>query len=358
MFHAPEQFYKQKKFICEAVIQIMEPKFDLWTVALTVAASHGVFLSILIFLRKSSINNLLGALILSFSICLYFYIAYWTGYIYFFPTEIGALGGMPFLMGPLMLFYLQSERKTLVFKPAHLLPFSIYVAVFFLVDVREIAILLDIIQNIHLGVYSWLIIRYISNKPITKIMSWKRKLAWSFIGYTATFMMYYALVWTDQLQLSYDYAISIASSLFIYYIGYQGFKKSSVLKQFENGKYDQALLSASAAQAILSRLKTYMQDQSPYLNSELKLHDVATNLSLSTHDISQVLNNTMGKNFADFVNSYRVESAKKDLILTDKKIIHVAYDAGFNNKVSFNNAFKKHTGLTPSQFRDSQVPVI
>jgi YesN/AraC family two-component response regulator len=60
--------------------------------------------------------------------------------------------------------------------------------------------------------------------------------------------------------------------------------------------------------------------------------------------------------FTDFINSYRVEAAKCALLSQEnRKIIHVAYDTGFNNKVSFNNAFKKFTGLSPSQFRDRQL---
>ncbi|MEQ9300961.1 MAG: helix-turn-helix domain-containing protein [Cyclobacteriaceae bacterium] len=335
----------------------MEPAFDFWTVAMTIAASQGVFLSILIFLRKSKINNLLGGLILSFSLCILFYVLYWTNYLSYFPFQIRALGGMTFIMGPLMLFYIRSGQRLFYYRNWHFLPALMYLSLFFIVDVWILSPYLEVVQNIHLAVYALFV--YLAVKQSThkgeessKLVAWRFKLAWAFSGYAATFLTYYLLVWTGQLELSYDYAISIASCIFIYYIGIQGFSKHDLLQQYDNGKYANGLLPKSAAESILKKVKSHMQNSRPYLNSDLRLNELAEALQISSHDLSQALNKYEGKSFTDFVNEFRVESAKKELRLSnDKKIIHVAYDCGFNNKVSFNNAFKKFTGVAPSQFR-------
>ena len=70
-----------------------------------------------------------------------------------------------------------------------------------------------------------------------------------------------------------------------------------------------------------------------------------------------VMNDKIGLNFFDYINSLRVEEAKRLLIETSKKemnVIEIAYSVGFNNKVSFNNTFKKWTGMTPTEFRASE----
>ena len=75
-------------------------------------------------------------------------------------------------------------------------------------------------------------------------------------------------------------------------------------------------------------------------------------MEVQPHHISQVINELEEKHFSDYINTYRIEDAKKMLLASDHKIIHVAYDTGFNNKASFNNAFKKHTGMSPTQYKE------
>ena len=64
----------------------------------------------------------------------------------------------------------------------------------------------------------------------------------------------------------------------------------------------------------------------------------------------------MGKSFPDFINQYRIEEAKKRLLDPAKKhytVLAIAEEVGFNSKSSFNNVFKKHVKMTPSEFRKS-----
>ena len=67
-----------------------------------------------------------------------------------------------------------------------------------------------------------------------------------------------------------------------------------------------------------------------------------------------MINSKFGQNFYDFVNHYRIEEAKSIMVSNtdDKKtILEILYEVGFNSKSAFNNAFKKNTGKTPSEFK-------
>nr|WP_232380829.1 helix-turn-helix domain-containing protein [Leptospira ainlahdjerensis] len=89
-----------------------------------------------------------------------------------------------------------------------------------------------------------------------------------------------------------------------------------------------------------------------YREEDLGLGDLADELALSTHQVSEFLNQELGKNFSVFVNDFRVSEAC-DLLKEerDKSILDIAYSVGFRTKSSFNRAFQKHTGLTPSEYR-------
>ena len=90
----------------------------------------------------------------------------------------------------------------------------------------------------------------------------------------------------------------------------------------------------------------------------MTLEQLAGQLSIRPKMLSQVINESLQQNFFDFINRYRIEAAKK--LLTnpaDKKItvLEVLYEVGFNSKSSFNTIFKKHTGLTPSEFKKKNM---
>jgi AraC-like DNA-binding protein len=66
------------------------------------------------------------------------------------------------------------------------------------------------------------------------------------------------------------------------------------------------------------------------------------------------LNERLKKSFYDFVNGYRVEEARRilrDPRRGDQKILTIAFDSGFASKAAFNRVFKRHTGMTPSEYK-------
>jgi AraC-like DNA-binding protein len=97
-----------------------------------------------------------------------------------------------------------------------------------------------------------------------------------------------------------------------------------------------------------------MENDSPFLDPELTLSQLAARLGASTNHVSQVINTDFGQSFYDFVNRYRIEKAKallSDQARADDKILSIALESGFNSKSAFNASFKKHTGMTPKDFR-------
>lgn len=102
------------------------------------------------------------------------------------------------------------------------------------------------------------------------------------------------------------------------------------------------------------RLARGMDTQSWYLDSSLTLTLLAQKSGIPRNRLSAVLNLRFKKNFNDFVNSYRVEEAKRILLSSPMNILEVGYAAGFNSKATFYTAFRKHTGLNPGTFKASR----
>lgn len=104
----------------------------------------------------------------------------------------------------------------------------------------------------------------------------------------------------------------------------------------------------------LLKLKKYMVEKKPFLNSSLTIQDISGDIEIPVRDLSLLINHQLGQHFYDFVNTYRIEAAM-DILKDDTKskvtILEILYEVGFNSKSSFNTAFKKHTGTTPTYYR-------
>ncbi len=101
-------------------------------------------------------------------------------------------------------------------------------------------------------------------------------------------------------------------------------------------------------------LKYFMLSKEPYLDSSLTIQDLAEQVKIPVKDLSALINLYMNKHFFDFINEYRIEKAKeilKDHSQKDLTILEILYQVGFNSKSSFSTSFKKHTGITPTEFR-------
>ncbi len=103
-----------------------------------------------------------------------------------------------------------------------------------------------------------------------------------------------------------------------------------------------------------------MKEEKVYGDPELGLVKMADKLSISPNYLSQMVNKLSNSNFSDFINAYRIEDSKSKL--TDPSfeqytIPAIGLEAGFNSRSAFYNAFKKHTGMTPSQYREAYATI-
>lgn len=114
------------------------------------------------------------------------------------------------------------------------------------------------------------------------------------------------------------------------------------------------LLSNSELETLKEKLLYLIETEKPYLDSELNLVKLADKLSLSTHQLSYVINNGFNENFFQFINKYKVQKAKE--LLNNPKydnytIVAIGFESGFNSKTAFNTTFKKMTSYTPTEYR-------
>ena len=93
-----------------------------------------------------------------------------------------------------------------------------------------------------------------------------------------------------------------------------------------------------------------------YQNANLKSSEIAKKLGLTTHQFSQLLNDNLKKNFATFVNEYRIDCAKQKIIsISNITLEEIGYECGFNSKSTFYTTFKKLVGKTPAQFKSANL---
>ena len=145
--------------------------------------------------------------------------------------------------------------------------------------------------------------------------------------------------------------------VFAFLIVYKGLKHPELFyelnEQEEKTKYEKSSLTKEESIEYLTKLQDFMIAEKPYLEPDLTINDLANKVSISSKTLSQVINENLNQNFFDFVNSYRIGEAKKILSDAENKItvLEVLYSVGFNSKSAFNSAFRRHTGVTPTEFR-------
>ncbi|MFT3827617.1 MAG: helix-turn-helix domain-containing protein [Chitinophagaceae bacterium] len=117
---------------------------------------------------------------------------------------------------------------------------------------------------------------------------------------------------------------------------------------------DEAYATGDTQDERIEQLKSYMVQQEPFLDPALTIQQLAAGMKMPVRDLSVLINHQLGQHFFDFVNEYRIRKAMallKDPQKNDLTIQEIFYEVGFNSKSSFNTAFKKHAGVTPTQFR-------
>lgn len=115
-------------------------------------------------------------------------------------------------------------------------------------------------------------------------------------------------------------------------------------------------LNEKESDEMVSKLQQFMTEEKPFLNPSLTIQDISNKIQIPTRELSVLINHQLDQHFYDFVNFYRIEYAMgilKDNTKSKVTILEILYEVGFNSKSSFNTAFKKHTGNTPTYYRNN-----
>ncbi len=119
-----------------------------------------------------------------------------------------------------------------------------------------------------------------------------------------------------------------------------------------NNKYGSKKIHDGEANTLFQLLEKQMLEKQLYKNPNLVLGDLAKEINTPSHQLSQILNDNVGKSFTTYINEYRIEEAC-NLILTDDRLSleGVGYEVGFNSKSTFFATFKKFKNTTPAAFQ-------
>jgi AraC-like DNA-binding protein len=156
-------------------------------------------------------------------------------------------------------------------------------------------------------------------------------------------------------------------------LGYFGFRQTAIFipthlrgdralfvpspEKDAGAKYQKTRLKEEYVNEKYEELLRHMQMNKPFTDQQLTLVKLAGQLDISENKLSQVINTKSQDNFFEFVNKYRVELVIEKMKSGKHKsstLLGLAFDSGFNSKASFNRAFKRITGTTPSEFLKSR----
>lgn len=164
-------------------------------------------------------------------------------------------------------------------------------------------------------------------------------------------------------NVTFYYILWLGMSITIYLLGHIGLYQFGVLQEQKKiQKFSGYPKPIIAVQHELGRnehiesFEKFIKSEKKYLDANLSLDSVAENLQINKSYLSRIINMELEKGFPDYVNELRVEEAKRYMYnpeFKDYTLISIGLEAGFNSKSAFNSAFKKFTGMTPSQFRNS-----
>ena len=180
----------------------------------------------------------------------------------------------------------------------------------------------------------------------------------------------FAAMWFLDL-LDWLFYISHASSQFVSYwmlissllinltftliVTYKGLAQSGIFSGIQAlPKYAASRLELSDCENIIKKLTVFANNEKPYLTSSLSVEDISKKLKIPVKNLSQAMHTCLNQNFYDFINTHRIEEIKIRMLdnrFQNLTLLALAYDVGFNSKSVFNAAFKKHTGMTPKEYK-------
>jgi len=390
---------------------------NFWNLLFIGLSFIGIFYSIrlaLVHRQNDRASKVLGIYLLLQSLGLLESCFYWTNYVYRVPEFYGLTSLFALLYGPLLLIYFDSvfgNPKSLTSYAPHFLPFLVMLGLkvpFYLspFEVRfhhpeqvSLSYIInghidyaEIVKVIHLLIYGFFLLRKIRSYPsIGYMRSWGSWILFFFISFILLTILYWVIFVVRGYILLADYIISLSSCgsiILLAWLGdrYEKLKDGGpILESVSHQNNDEALpihsglqsshqdepvsagekiikyknsgLPESLANKLAEELDRLMVNEQFYKESDLKLETLVEKLNSTRHFVSQVINQYYNTNFFDFINSYRIDEAKRLLLNGDKEmnIIEIAYAVGYSNKVTFNTVFKRFVGVSPSEYRKTNA---
>lgn len=294
-----------------------------------------------------------------------------------------------FLLGPFLYFFVKfnsdqrSKKLPKISIGFHFIPFLVFlfVLIYFSFLAKENIstqvfhpeytlkanspnIIVPLVKLAHLLVYSLLSTQLLSY-TLDSAKSLLRILIFGFLILQGIIWVFFliTIIYNSQLFQSTDVILGVVISISVYIFGYLNLKQSDILpitvSKVLKKKYRTSNLKKLQSEDLYEKLIDFLEKEEPYLDPEITLKSLASQLHLSPHQLSQVINENSDFNFSNLINHYRVKKFK--VLITERSyknhtLLSIALQSGFNNKNSFNQAFKKETGTTPSQYRKSLSP--
>ncbi|MEP1094685.1 MAG: helix-turn-helix transcriptional regulator [Cyclobacteriaceae bacterium] len=332
-----------------------------WLIVCSAGVIQSLFLSIYIFSSKNiklEERLLLGALLFAITLRLVKSIGW-----FFFDINDGVFLNIGFaahgFIGPILVLYFlrKTSRRIKTIQIILLLLPAICLAVatpfltlsnFWYIGGYEALLYFTAFYLVGSGYLLWQIFK---QKKI--YFPWYRNL---FIGVTLFCISYF----TNYVFGLNPYITGpIVYSLAIYLISFIIFSNQEIFTPLgDKKKYKNINLSQDQIDKHRERIENVMIDQKPYLDSDFSLTELSQLTSIPKHLLSRFFSESMNQSFTDFTNGYRIEKAKELLLdpaYSNHKIAFIAYECGFNSLSSFNSAFKKVNGTSPSEFRKSHL---
>ncbi|MFD2725194.1 helix-turn-helix domain-containing protein [Hyunsoonleella rubra] len=324
------------------------------------------------------------------------FVMYLSNYRYEYPHVYLMAASTALLYGPLLYFYFKSATHNYRFKPLdvlHFVPNIILVLYLFpmyaLSGSEKIEIMLElntsydinryvifISKVISLSVYAVLIrkLQYatknseiLPNTTQQPIYKWKRTIYRLHVAYVISYVIYGLpvsgiLVFTSDF-LSY-FQVG-AMSIMVIYIAYKASVQPSIFTNEFNPvdglftkKYQKSGLTKGLSKELKESLVKLLVEDRIYKQSNINLERLSEKLNTTRHNTSQIINEHFDMNFFELINTFRIKEALNIMdndVHGSLNIIDIAYEVGFNNKVTFNKAFKKETSQTPSEYIQSKL---
>lgn len=370
------------------------------------AAMQGAVLAAALAVRRKDpvANRLLAALVGAISLMLLFGVLDLRWSFAGHPHLLALGAPLPFLFGPLLYLYVAALTRPASRFEAHWLlhglPFAADVLVmlpaFYLksgpeklaiagaylagqaAPAKHVLEAVQLVQAMSYLIASWIALR----RYARKMEGWFSDLARIDLRWLRSMVLAHAVVWSVVILSgvlraagfapaslrSLEQAVQIGSAVIVFATGYVSLwqpalsEKAQAARAAEPAarplpKYQRNRLDDEEAAQLVHKLTAKMTKDELYRDGALTLQTLADAVGATPHMLSQVLNLHLRKSFFVFVNSYRTEAlmaALADPAQRRRGVLDLALDAGFNSKSTLNSFFKRHTGLTPSEFRQLQ----